>query len=92
MIKLNDEYSVDITANSYNLVRYDGISKDGKERWIATGYYANLYQAVRACIEKMTKRKLMERDCDLAEALRIMDQQKLYLKEMLGKVGLTDER
>lgn len=90
MIVLNEEYTIDVTANSYNLVVKKGLNKDGSVRWSAIGYYATMYQAVAACVENMTKRRLMEGEYDLSGALEVIREQKDILNEMLRKEGLFD--
>ncbi len=90
MIVLNEEYTIDVTANSYNLMVKKGLNKDGSVRWSAIGYYATMYQAVAACVENMTKRRLMEGEYDLSGALDVIREQKDILDEMLRKEGLFD--
>jgi hypothetical protein len=90
MIVLNEEYTIDVTANSYNLMVKKGLNKDGSVRWSAIGYYATMYQAVAACVENMTKRRLMEGEYDLSGALDVIREQKDILNEMLRKEGLFD--
>lgn len=90
MIVLNEEYTIDVTANSYNLMAKKGLNKDGTVRWSAVGYYATMYQAVKACVDDMTKRRLMADEYDLPGALEVIREQKAILDEMLRKEGLFD--
>lgn len=90
MIVLNEEYTIDVTANSYNLMVKKGLNKDGSVRWSAVGYYATMYQAVKACVEDMIKRRLMEGEYNLSGALEVIREQKNILDEMLRKEGLFD--
>lgn len=90
MIVLNEEYTIDVTANSYNLMVKKGLNKDGSVRWSAIGYYATMYQAVAGCVENMTKRRLMEGEYDLSGALDVIREQKDILNDMLRKEGLFD--
>lgn len=90
MIVLNEEYTIDVTSNSYNLMVKKGLNKDGSVRWSAVGYYATMYQAVKACVEDMTKRRLMADEYDLPGALAVIREQKDILDEMLRREGLFD--
>lgn len=90
MIVLNEEYTIDVTSNSYNLMVKKGLNKDGAVRWGAVGYYATMYQAVKACVEDMTKRRLMEDEYDLPGALEVIREQKDILNELLKREGLFD--
>lgn len=90
VIVLNEEYTIDVTSNSYNLMVKKGLNKDGSVRWSAVGYYATMYQAVKACVEDMTKRRLMADEYDLPAALEVIREQKDILDEMLRREGLFD--
>lgn len=88
MIKLTDEYTVDVTVNSYILIVKRGKTKNGDDRWNTVGYYGSLNHAIIACINDMMRRKLMEGEYELREAIEIIREQKVMLQEMLKKEGL----
>lgn len=91
MIKLNDDYSVDVTPKSFTLLRLRGKTKKGADSWEIIGYYSTLRAAIRACISNMTRRKLSEGAHDLREALEIIKESDKILTDMLESRGIKND-
>lgn len=72
MIRLNQYYGIEVSANDYSLVKF-GISEKGKNQGKETqnivGYYATLDGALYAAMVALQHDKLSEKDYTLPEAL-----------------------
>lgn len=72
MIRLNQYYGIEVSANDYSLVKF-GISEKGKSQGKETksivGYYATLDGALYAAMVALQHDKLSEKDYTLSEAL-----------------------
>ena len=72
MIRLNQYYGIEVSANDYSLVKF-GISEKGKNQGKETqnivGYYSTLDKALYAAMVALQHDKLSEKDYTLPEAL-----------------------
>ena len=86
MIKLIDDYVVNVDTYNYILMRgRPGKDKEGKEivRYTALGYYSDLEKAVSACREELVRRRLQDRDMRLSEAVNTIRTCNREFREML---------
>lgn len=77
MIRINDDYFVDVDENNYVLC-YDyhtvKKAKDGSEApsFKKIGYFSNLATAFKRCAEEITRGRLKDIDVNLQEACQIV--------------------
>lgn len=73
MIRLNQYYGIEVSANDYSLVKFRTVEKQGKnhgkEQQSIMGYYSTLDKALYAAMVALQHDKLSEKDYTLPEAL-----------------------
>lgn len=82
MVKINDNYIVDVDENNYTLKRLTGRKttrtdkRTGKtettDGYIIVGYYGDLAGSIKGAIEDMNRQTLREGVHELTEALSIV--------------------
>lgn len=87
MIKLTENYVVQVDVHNYTLLRDRGrVDKDGKPTYETLGYYGDLAGAINGAIQHMTRLRLSDGKHDLADALRVIRECTGEFKGLLEKV------
>lgn len=101
MVKINNEYIVDIDERNYTLKRLTGrkTTRENKktgeteevDSCVIVGYYGDLAGAIKATIADMNRRDLRKGAHSLEEALNIVIQHNImfnvYLEKCLTELG-----
>lgn len=86
MIKLDNDYKIDVDSLNYTLIR-DKHKKDnkGKPLTAAVGYYGNLSGCLKRYAELIAINQLQNGDFSLEEAIKIIEESNNKLIDMLNK-------
>lgn len=75
MVKLTDDYFVDVNGTTYTLMLdKHKVDKNGKPETEAVGYYMSLASAVKAAADDRIGHKLANGSYNLAEAVKLIQE------------------
>jgi hypothetical protein len=89
MVRIDDDYIVDIDAMGYtakkNTHKKD---KDGNTIYSAIGYYGSLVNAVKGIYEHKVTNKLSEGETPISEAIKILEELKQEMNMKLEGLNI----
>lgn len=86
MIRLNENYAIDVTDTSYNLVKIrisTGEKTKGEEKSSPIGYFRSLEGALNYFRREIIKDKLKSRSMGLPEALNVIKEEDSRIEKMI---------
>ena len=98
MIKLFDNWIIEVDAMNYSLAEYVGertrIDKKGNERTETVieryGYYRSLSEAIKALRDRIIRLRLQNSALSLSEALRAIREEDDRINELLSRIEVDD--
>lgn len=92
MIKINDDYFVDVDAFNYTAkTDTHKVDKKGQRIIYTIGYYSDLRNAVKGILEYDAKQKFKGVDLTLYEAVKELDKNNKQLEKILAKIPSKEE-
>lgn len=82
MIKINNQYAVNPTKWSYDLVHFI-TDKNGKDGTEVLGYYHDFNAALKGYIAIRARRKLSQRDMSVVEAIKEIESIRDEVKKIM---------
>ena len=91
MIKINENYAIDVDRYNYILVKNEHRKdKNGKDVYKTIGYYNNIKAAFSACAEWCAVENLTNDEFSLKEAVKIIQNTYDEFKKLLEEVVCGD--
>ena len=88
MIRLNEDYGIDVTDTSYNLVRFRisaGEKTKGQETYTPFAYFTSLEGALNCFRREILKDRLKSRSMGITEAISEVLESNREVEEMIKK-------
>lgn len=91
MIRINDDYAIQVDQTNYVLVRLGTVTKKdsknyGEETSSTVGFYSTLDNALYAAMREIQRDALMDGDMSLGEAVSEVRRISREMKEMLSSL------